>query len=142
MSHVLAKNARTALDVRALGAGEGRRLNSTDRQHDLWRRILLGIGAVWLVLFVVSFPVLHFTEPSGAGLARGLNRVAAFLTWQGLALVWAATGAAVARVGGNRGVENLKRLGYAPLAASVLTILLMFAVIGFFYVLRPRFVGA
>jgi hypothetical protein len=116
-------------------------LASTDRQHVLWRQTVLAIGAIWLALFVVSFPVLHFTEPSGAGLARGLNRVAAFLTWQGLALVWAAVAAAVARTAGNRGVADMKRLGYAPLATSVITILLMFAVIGVLYVLRPRLAG-
>jgi hypothetical protein len=116
-------------------------LSSADRQQVLWRQIVIGIGAVWLVLFVVSFPVLRFTEPSGAGLARGLNRVVAFLTWQGLALVWAAAGAAVARAGESRGVTNVKRLGYAPLATSVITILLGFAVIGFLYVIRPRFLG-
>jgi hypothetical protein len=125
-------------------------LTNPDRQQVLWRQIVLGIGAIWLVLFVASFPVLHFTEPSGTGAARGLNRVAAFLTWQGLALVWAAVAAAVARTADNRGVANVKRrgvanvkrLGYAPLAASVVTILLMFAVIGVLYVLRPSFAGA
>jgi hypothetical protein len=117
-------------------------LSSIDRQHVLWRRILLGIGGVWLLLFLVSFPVLHLTEPTGTGLARGVNRLAAFLTWQGSALVWAAVCAAVARAADKRGVAKVKRLGYAPLVTSVIAILLMFAVIGFLYVFRPRFSGA
>ena len=117
-------------------------MHSADRQHVLWRQIVLGIGGVWLLLFLVSFPVLFLTESSGTGIARGLNRVVAFLTWQGMALVWAAACAAVARAAERRGVAKVKRLGYAPLVTSVITILLMFAVIGFLYVLRPRFVGA
>jgi len=102
-----------------------------------WRQIVLGIGVVWLALFVASFPVLHLTAPTGAGLARGLNRIAAFLTWQGVALVLAIAAAFVARTAHGRGVASIKLLGYTPLAASVGTILLMLAIIGFHYVLRP-----
>lgn len=104
-----------------------------------WRQLVLGIGVVWLALFVVSFPVLHLTEPTGAGLARGLNRIAAFLMWQGVAFVVAIAGAVVARAAAGRGIANVKLFGYAPLAASVITILLTLGIIGFHYVIRPAF---
>lgn len=104
-----------------------------------WRQVVFGIGAAWLALFVVSFPVLHLTEPTGAGLARGLNRISAFLAWQGVALLLAIAGAVVARTADSRGVANVKLPGYMPLAASVVTIVLMLGIIGFHYVLRPIF---
>ena len=104
-----------------------------------WRQVVLGIGVAWLALFLASFPVLHLTEPTGEGLARGLNRIAAFLTWQAVALVLAIAAAFVARAAHGRGVASVKLLGYTPLAASVGTILLMLAIIGLNYVLRPAF---
>src|SRR5690606_35242127 len=55
------------------------------------------LAALWFALFVTSFVVFQLAVPEGTGFARGLNRLAAFLTWQGAALVVAVVGALVMR---------------------------------------------
>lgn len=69
-------------------------------------------------------------EPTGSGFTRGMNRVGAWLQWQGIALLVAAGVWLVARRldGGERGY---RRLGRAPLVVSGLLLgLLCLAYLG------------
>jgi hypothetical protein len=56
---------------------------------------------IWTVLFVLSFVLLFSLEPTGDGFVRGLNRIMAFLTWQGIAFV-----AAIVALLAGRGIDN------------------------------------
>ncbi|MGE0597283.1 MAG: hypothetical protein AB7P07_13045 [Hyphomonadaceae bacterium] len=51
------------------------------------RAITWMLVGLWAVLFAVSFIVAATLPPEGDGFTRGLNRVSAVLTWQGVALV-------------------------------------------------------
>jgi len=95
------------------------------------KHVIYALGAVWLVLFVVSFVALQWVEPTGTGLARGLNRIATFLTWQGAALAAAMVLAWVARRATERGVDEVKLVGYLPLAASVFIVGSFIAIVGY-----------
>lgn len=92
--------------------------------------VIQGLAAVWLLLFVVSFVALRLTESDGT-LAADLNRVVAFLTWQGIALVVAAVGAFATRQAVVRGAANVKLVGYLPLALSVFLVASFVAIMGF-----------
>jgi hypothetical protein len=81
------------------------------------RPVILGLAAVWLVLFVASFVSLQIMETDGA--QSGLARIAVFLTWQVVAFVVAMLGAFATRVAVARGAEGVKAFGYVPLALSV-----------------------
>ena len=56
------------------------------------RPVILGLAAVWLVLFVASFVSLG----TDAGAQSGLARTAVFLTWQVAAFVVAIVMAVIA----------------------------------------------
>jgi len=98
--------------------------------------IVQGFAAVWLLLFVVSFVALQLAESDGT-LAADLNRVAAFLTWQGVALVVAAIGAFATRYAVAQGVEKIKLVGYVPLALSVFLVASFIAIMGFRVFVAP-----
>ena len=85
------------------------------------RPVILGLAAVWLVLFLASFVSLRVTHTDG-GAQSGLARLAVFLTWQVVAFVVAMLVAFATRYAVTRGVERIKLVGYAPLAASVLLV--------------------
>jgi hypothetical protein len=83
--------------------------------------VILGLAAVWLVLFMASFVSLQPTETDGSE-QSGLARIAAFLTWQVVAFVVAMLGAFATQLAVARGVQRIKLVGYTPLAASVLLV--------------------
>ena len=58
----------------------------------LWMMVL---GAAWVFAWAGSFSVFAFVEPEGMGFTRGMNRIMAFLGWQGVAgiLAFAVLGA-------------------------------------------------
>ena len=97
------------------------------------KRVIQGLAAVWLVLFLVSFVSLQTSEQSG------LARVAVFLTWQVIAFVVAIVGAFTARYAVARGVERVKALGYAPLALSVFLVASFIALMAFRVWVAPLF---
>lgn len=93
------------------------------------------LAAAWLVLFAVSFALLA-AEPAGDDSAtRALNRLASFMTWQGVAFAPAAIAAALTYK--EHGVE--RPLGFLPLAISVLVISLLVAIIAFRVLVQPSF---
>lgn len=49
------------------------------------RRAVWILFGLWAAIWVWSLIFLAITEPSGDGFTRGLNRVAGFLGWQGVA---------------------------------------------------------
>ena len=83
-----------------------------------FRPVILGLAALWLVLFVGSFVSLQLTGTDG-GSQDGLARTAVFLTWQVLAFAVAMLGAFTTRLAVARGAERVKAFGYVPLALSV-----------------------
>jgi hypothetical protein len=101
------------------------------------RQIIYAIGAVWLVLFLISFATLQLVEPTGSGFARGLNRIAAFLTWQGSALVAAMVLAWLTRRATERGVDKIRLVGYLPLAASVFLVGTFIAIVAYRVFVAP-----
>ena len=100
--------------------------------------VIQGLAAVWLMLFLLSFLSLQFTEPED-GPQGGLARIAAFLTWQVIAFVVAALGALATRYAVQRGIERVKVVGYVPLALSVLLVASFIALIGFRFYVAPMF---
>jgi hypothetical protein len=95
----------------------------------------------WLAIFLASFVVLQVTEPSGEGFARGLNRIAAFLTWQGIALAVAIAGAFLTRGAVPDLRERLKPLGYWPLVASLVVVVTIVGMIAFRVLVQPELPG-
>lgn len=105
------------------------------------KAVIQGLAVVWLLLFVVSFIALRLTAADD-GFAGGLNRIAAFLTWQGIALVVAAVSAFTARYAAGRGVTNVKLLGYGPLAVSVFLVGSFIAIMAYRFFALPLLGGA
>jgi hypothetical protein len=100
-------------------------------------RAVYALGAAWAALFLASFIVVQTTEPTGEGFARGLNRLASFMTWQGVAFGLAVISAFVtSRAGGPR---NFKLIGYGPLVVSVVLLAMLVAIIAFRVLVQPAF---
>lgn len=97
------------------------------------------LAALWLALFVTSFVALQVTAPEGEGFTRGLNRLAAFLTWQGAALVVAVAGALVLRSAALAVRERWRLVGFAPLVVSVVVVAAVVAIIAFRVLVQPSF---
>lgn len=90
----------------------------------LWLMIL---GSAWALAWAGSFVVAWLTEPEGEGFARGLNRVTAFLGWQGIAALLA-----VAIWGVGRSWppgSSVRRLSRAPFSLAALLAAALAAVI-------------
>lgn len=104
------------------------------------RVVIQGLAAIWLLLFVVSFLALRLTAGDDS-FAGGLNRVVAFLTWQGLAFVVAAIGAFAARYALERGATNLRLVGYGPLVVSVFLVGSFIAIMAFRFYVAPLLAG-
>ena len=47
--------------------------------------VLMVLGVFWIIAFLWSISILLWTEPTGDGFTRGLNRLTGFLGWQFLA---------------------------------------------------------
>jgi hypothetical protein len=101
------------------------------------KNIIYGLGVVWAVLFVVSFVMLQVVAPSGEGFTRGLNRIASFLTWQGLAFAVAMVQAWITYGAVKRHVEKIKLVGYVPLAASVFLVGMFIAIMAYRMYVAP-----
>lgn len=99
--------------------------------------LIQGLAAVWLVLLTASFLSLQ-AEPGG-GPQSGLARVAAFLTWQLIALIVAALGALATRYALSRGIERVRLVGYVPLALSVFLVASFVALLAFRFYVAPLF---
>ena len=95
------------------------------------------LAGLWLVVFLVSFAVLILTEPTGDGFTRGLNRLASFMTWQGVAFAPAVVAAYLTYRAAGKAEPHSKPLGYGPLATSVLLIALLIGIIAFRVLVQP-----
>jgi hypothetical protein len=95
------------------------------------KHTVYALSGVWLLLFVISFVTLQVVQPTGDGFTRGLNRIVAFLSWQGAAFVVAMVLAWLTRRAAERGVDRIKLVGYLPLAASVFIVASFIAIVGY-----------
>jgi hypothetical protein len=102
------------------------------------KSMIQGLAAIWLLLFVMSFVSLEITESDGT-YAGDLNRVAAFLTWQVLALGVAAIGAFATRLAVQRSVEGVKVFGYGPLVFSTFIVASFIAIVAYRVFVVPLF---
>lgn len=80
----------------------------------LWLMVFL---AAWAVAFVYAFAAFFGTAPTGDGFTRGLNRVVAYLGWQGVAGMLALAAFGVGRRW-PRGAP-VRRLSAVPLAIAL-----------------------
>jgi hypothetical protein len=103
----------------------------------MYARAVYALGAAWAALFLASFIIWQATDPTGDGFARGLNRLASFMTWQGVAFGLAVVSAFVTSRGA--GSRNFKLIGYGPLVASVLLLGMLVAIIAFRVLVQPAF---
>ena len=101
------------------------------------KSVVYAFAAVWLVLFATSFIVVAVVAPEGDDFARRLSRIAAFLTWQVSALVVAAMAAFVAQRAAARGAEQVKVVGYVPIALSVFVIVSFIGIVAYRIWVRP-----
>jgi hypothetical protein len=95
------------------------------------KQIVYLIAALWAAVMIMSFVLLETTEPTGEGLARGLNRIGTFLALQGAALLVATGGALAARSAQRRGATAIGRIGYGPLAVSLVLVVALIAMIAY-----------
>ena len=100
------------------------------------------LAGLWLARFLASFAVLFLTEPTGDGFTRGLNRLASFMTWQGIAMAPAAVAALLTYRAAGRRDPHSKSIGYAPLTISVLLTALLVAIIAYRVLVAPMFDGS
>jgi hypothetical protein len=84
------------------------------------------IVAFWTALFVLSFVVAFLLEPTGDGFTRGLNRISAFLVWQGIAVAVAVPAWLTGRGGVGSGTRWLSRM---PAIVHSLIVLLVIGLI-------------
>ena len=115
-------------------AGFGRVLSGS-----MQAKIVLGLAAAWLLLFLASFVVLQMTPPAGDGFTRGLNRIASFLTWQGAAFALAMVSGLVTYRFGGAGGKYGRLIGYLPLILSAFLIGTLVALIAFRVFVQPHF---
>ncbi len=85
-------------------------------------------SAAWLLAWAGSFYALWFIEPTGASYWRGLNRITAFLGWQGVAAMLSIAVFAVSR-GWPRG-STPRRLGVLPITAAGLLLVIVLGLMG------------
>jgi hypothetical protein len=100
-------------------------------------KVVVALAALWLALFGFSFAVFLTTAPTGDSFARGLNRVASFMTWQGAAFVVAIAAAFATRLLVGAGDRKSKILGYGPLAVSGFIIVMLVAIIAYTVLIKP-----
>jgi hypothetical protein len=101
------------------------------------RNVVYALAAAWLVLFATSFITLELGQQGGSASAQMLNRIATFLTWQGIALVAAVMLAFVTQRAVARGVEKVKFAGYAPLALSTFVVVSFIAIVAYRVFVAP-----
>jgi len=99
------------------------------------------LAALWFALFVTSFVVFQLAVPEGTGFARGLNRLAAFLTWQGAALVVAVVGALVMRGAAAAVRDKWRWVGFGPLVVSLVVVVAVVGMIAFRVLVQPALPG-
>lgn len=91
------------------------------------RHLLIIALGIWAALFALSFVLLFTLEPTGEGFVRGLNRVTAFVGWQGAAFVAAIVALVAGR--GSNATGGLRWLSRVPAIVQALMLLLLIGVI-------------
>lgn len=91
------------------------------------RAITWMLVGLWAVLFLVSFGVAATLPAEGDGFTRGLNRVNAVLTWQGVALIVALVALFVGAQGETREGQWLARAPFLAQFALALIVALLVA---------------
>jgi uncharacterized membrane protein len=101
------------------------------------KHLVFGLTGVWLVLFVASFVVVRAVAPEDDDFARRLSRIASFLSWQVSALIVATITATVTQRLAARGTEDVKLVGYVPLAMSVFVVVSFIGIVAYRVYVRP-----
>ena len=63
----------------------------SEEPSDGTRMLLIVLAGLWAASFVLAFVAYVIIEPTGDSFLRGMNRVLAFLGWQGVAAVLSIT---------------------------------------------------
>ena len=96
-----------------------------DEEKQEPRFLLTVFAALWVLAYVYSFVAFATTAADDMGFTRGMNRVTAFLGWQGVAGIFAFCLFGVSR-SWPKG-SNVRRNAAVPL---ILAILLVLAILG------------
>mgnify|MGYP001814932194 FL=1 len=84
------------------------------------RLMLTVLLALWVIAFGYAFYAFATTIPGGGGFVRGMNRVTAYLGWQGIAGMVAIALFAVGRVWPKG--SAVRRMTVVPIALAILHI--------------------
>ena len=80
------------------------------------RLLVTVLFALWVMTFVYAFVSFRVTAPDDIGFTRGLNRIKAFLGWQGIAALLALCIFGVTRSWPQG--SSVRRLGSVPLGLA------------------------
>ena len=94
---------------------------------DAKRLLLTFLFAAWLLAFAYAFVAYMTTSPTDIGLTRGLNRVTAFLGWQGVAGILAVAVFAIGNAWPR--ASGIRRLSRIPLGLALFQTAAIIAVI-------------
>jgi len=94
---------------------------------DSKRLFLTALFAAWVLAFGYAFVAFATTEPGGGGFVRGINRITAYLGWQGIAGMVSIALFAVGRAW-PKGAA-VRRMSVVPLALAILHVVAILAVI-------------
>jgi hypothetical protein len=101
------------------------------------KHLVFGFAGVWLVLFVASFIAARAIVPEDDDFARRLSRIASFLSWQVASLIVAMLTAVVTQRFAARGADNVKLVGYVPLALNVFVVVSFIGIVAYRVYVRP-----
>ena len=91
------------------------------------RLLLTALFAAWVIAFCYAFYAYATTIPGGGGFVRGMNRVTAYLGWQGIAGMISIALFAVGR-GWPKG-SAVRRMAVVPFAVALLHVLAILGII-------------
>lgn len=94
-------------------------------------------AGIWVLVFILSFILPRFLEPTGDGFTRGLNRLGAMFIWQTVALCIAVVTAVLAKTKLSERTL-LRRLCYGPVLVHVLLVFFVIGVIVFLNFKKPE----
>lgn len=95
---------------------------------DAQRFVMTILMAAWALSFAYAFFSFATTPPTGDGFVRGLNRVTAYLGWQGIAAMLAIAVFAVGRQWPK--ASGVRRLSRVPLGLALLHVAGILALLG------------
>ncbi|MEW5958942.1 MAG: hypothetical protein AB1801_14515 [Chloroflexota bacterium] len=86
---------------------------------------ILGLGILWLVIFLAAFVVPRFIEPTGSGFTRGMNRLPLLFGLHCFGFILALFTAGLTYSSRAKIAKWLLGVGFAPITIDVLLIVLL-----------------